>query len=37
MMTVTLTSDHRVINGAVAAEFVNGLKSILENPACMML
>lgn len=36
-MTVTLTSDHRVINGAVAAEFVNALKSILENPASLML
>ncbi len=36
-MTVTLTSDHRVINGADAAAFVNGLKEILENPACMML
>lgn len=37
VMTVTLTSDHRVINGAVAAEFVNGLKEILENPTSMML
>lgn len=36
-MTVTLTSDHRVINGADAAAFVGGLKEILENPACMML
>jgi pyruvate dehydrogenase E2 component (dihydrolipoamide acetyltransferase) len=36
-MTVTLTSDHRVINGAVAAQFVNALKSILENPASLML
>lgn len=36
-MTVTLTSDHRVINGADAAAFVGGLKEILENPTCMML
>jgi pyruvate dehydrogenase E2 component (dihydrolipoamide acetyltransferase) len=37
VMTVTLTADHRVINGAVAAEFVQGLKELLENPVSLML
>jgi pyruvate dehydrogenase E2 component (dihydrolipoamide acetyltransferase) len=37
VMTVTLTADHRVINGAVAAEFVNVLKEVLENPVSLML
>jgi pyruvate dehydrogenase E2 component (dihydrolipoamide acetyltransferase) len=37
MMTVNLTADHRVINGALAAQFVNGLKEIIENPASLML
>ncbi len=37
VMTVNLTSDHRVINGSLAAQFLNGLKEILENPVSMML
>ena len=36
-MKVTLTSDHRVIDGALAAQFLSGLKSILENPVWLML
>jgi pyruvate dehydrogenase E2 component (dihydrolipoamide acetyltransferase) len=31
MMKVTLSSDHRIIDGAMAARFVNALKQKLEN------
>jgi pyruvate dehydrogenase E2 component (dihydrolipoamide acetyltransferase) len=37
VMKVTLSSDHRVIDGALAAQFVSALKSILENPVTLML
>jgi pyruvate dehydrogenase E2 component (dihydrolipoamide acetyltransferase) len=32
-MKLTLSSDHRVIDGAVAAQFMSHLKSILEEGA----
>jgi pyruvate dehydrogenase E2 component (dihydrolipoamide acetyltransferase) len=37
VMKVTITADHRVIDGALAAQFLSGLKSILENPVWLML
>jgi pyruvate dehydrogenase E2 component (dihydrolipoamide acetyltransferase) len=37
VMTVTLTADHRVVNGADAAEFLRTLKGLLEEPASMLL
>ncbi|MDB5050249.1 MAG: pyruvate dehydrogenase complex dihydrolipoamide acetyltransferase [Fibrobacteres bacterium] len=37
VMKLTLTSDHRVIDGALAAQFLSGLKSLLENPMWLML
>ena len=37
VMTVTLTADHRAVDGALAAEFVRTLKSFLEEPASMLL
>lgn len=37
MMTVTLSCDHRVIDGAVAAQFLVSLKSYLEVPALMLM
>ena len=37
VMRVTLSSDHRAIDGAVAARFVQALKGFLENPASMLL
>jgi pyruvate dehydrogenase E2 component (dihydrolipoamide acetyltransferase) len=37
VMTVTLTVDHRVVNGADAAEFLRTLKGLLEEPASMLL
>ncbi|MCH8567346.1 MAG: pyruvate dehydrogenase complex dihydrolipoamide acetyltransferase [Balneolales bacterium] len=36
-MKVTLSSDHRVVDGASAAEFLQTLKGLLENPMSMML
>lgn len=36
MMTVTLSCDHRVIDGAVAASFLVTLKGFLEEPAMML-
>ena len=37
VMTVTLTSDHRILYGADAAQFLARIKSLLEAPAAMML
>jgi pyruvate dehydrogenase E2 component (dihydrolipoamide acetyltransferase) len=37
VMKMTLSADHRVIDGAMAAHFVSGLKSLLENPVWLML
>ncbi|HKJ31762.1 MAG TPA: pyruvate dehydrogenase complex dihydrolipoamide acetyltransferase [Balneolales bacterium] len=36
-MKVTLSSDHRIVDGATAAEFLNTLKDLLENPMGMLL
>ncbi len=37
VMRVTLSADHRVIDGAGAAEFLKTLKKHLENPAMLLL
>lgn len=37
VMRVSLSSDHRAIDGAVAAKFLQALKGFLENPASMLL
>jgi len=37
VMKMTLSSDHRIIDGALAAQFLSGLKSLLENPVWLML
>ena len=37
MMTVTLTADHRAVDGALAAEFLRTFKGLLEEPAMMLL
>lgn len=36
-MKATLSSDHRIVDGAVAARFLQELKKILENPASLVL
>ncbi|KAG4304810.1 hypothetical protein PORY_001863 [Pneumocystis oryctolagi] len=36
-MKVTLSSDHRIIDGAVSAKWISTFKSILENPLDMLL
>ena len=36
-MTCTLSVDHRAVDGAVGAEYLQVLKSYIENPAAMLL
>jgi pyruvate dehydrogenase E2 component (dihydrolipoamide acetyltransferase) len=36
-MTVTLSADHRVFDGAVAAQYLAALKDILEKPALLLV
>lgn len=36
-MKVTLSSDHRIVDGATAAQFLNTLKGLLKNPLSMLL
>jgi pyruvate dehydrogenase E2 component (dihydrolipoamide acetyltransferase) len=37
MMTVTLSCDHRVVDGAAGAEFLATLKTIVEDPLSLLL
>jgi pyruvate dehydrogenase E2 component (dihydrolipoamide acetyltransferase) len=37
IMTVTLSCDHRVIDGATGARFLEALKTFVEDPAAMLL
>lgn len=36
IMNLSLTADHRVVDGSVAAEFLQRVKELLENPALML-
>lgn len=36
-MSITLSGDHRVVDGAVAAEFMSALRKLLESPALLLL
>lgn len=36
-MTLTLSGDHRVIDGVTGAEFLQTLKTLLENPAILLV
>lgn len=36
-MTVTLSCDHRVVDGAVGAKWLDHFKKFMENPAAMLL
>jgi pyruvate dehydrogenase E2 component (dihydrolipoamide acetyltransferase) len=37
VMTLTLTADHRAVDGAMAAQFLQTLKGLLEEPASMLV
>jgi pyruvate dehydrogenase E2 component (dihydrolipoamide acetyltransferase) len=37
IMTVTMTSDHRVIDGAIAAKFISYFKKLIEDPSLLLL
>jgi pyruvate dehydrogenase E2 component (dihydrolipoamide acetyltransferase) len=37
MMTLTLSCDHRVVDGAVGAQYLNALKALLESPALLLV
>jgi pyruvate dehydrogenase E2 component (dihydrolipoamide acetyltransferase) len=37
MMNVTMSCDHRVIDGATGAKFLQTFKQMLETPAMMLL
>jgi pyruvate dehydrogenase E2 component (dihydrolipoamide acetyltransferase) len=36
-MNVTLSADHRVVDGAVGAQFLSALKGYMEDPETMLL
>jgi pyruvate dehydrogenase E2 component (dihydrolipoamide acetyltransferase) len=37
VLTLTLSCDHRVVDGAVGAQFLNALKQLLESPALLLV
>ena len=37
LMSVTLSADHRIVDGATAAEFLRTLKALLEEPGMMLV
>ncbi|MDP6693149.1 MAG: 2-oxo acid dehydrogenase subunit E2, partial [Phycisphaerales bacterium] len=36
-LSATLSLDHRVIDGAMAARYLNTLKELIENPAALLV
>jgi pyruvate dehydrogenase E2 component (dihydrolipoamide acetyltransferase) len=37
IMTVTLSTDHRAVDGALGAEFLSAFKKLIENPVMMLV
>ena len=37
LMTVTLSCDHRAVDGALGAQWLNNFKDFIENPSLMLL
>ena len=37
ILTATLSADHRVVDGATAAEFLRTLKQVLEEPGMLLV
>ena len=37
MMSVTLSCDHRVVDGAVGAKWLSEFRKYMENPSTMLL
>jgi pyruvate dehydrogenase E2 component (dihydrolipoamide acetyltransferase) len=37
VMSITLTADHRLIDGALGAQFLSSIKTLIENPNLMLL
>jgi pyruvate dehydrogenase E2 component (dihydrolipoamide acetyltransferase) len=37
IMSVTLSCDHRVVDGAIGAELIGAFKMLIENPVMMMV
>ena len=37
MMTITLSADHRIVDGVLAARFLQRIKAILEAPCNLLL
>lgn len=37
VMTCTLSCDHRVVDGAVGAQYLQAFKTIVENPLALLL
>lgn len=37
VMNITLSVDHRIIDGLLAAQFVTEIKTLLENPVCLLV
>jgi pyruvate dehydrogenase E2 component (dihydrolipoamide acetyltransferase) len=36
-MSLTLSCDHRVVDGALGAQYLAALKHLLENPALLLV
>ncbi|HYG25395.1 MAG TPA: 2-oxo acid dehydrogenase subunit E2, partial [Caulobacteraceae bacterium] len=37
VMSITLTCDHRVVDGAIGAKFLSAFKAMVEDPATMLV